>query len=62
VIQSSVKPCSEGRIGEVTLAIVIVVLVALLLIFIGFVVFRRKRRVGGIVATPPKAPHEGPGK
>jgi hypothetical protein len=50
----------RGQNTEVTLAIVIIVLVALILIFIGFVVFRRKRRVGGIVATPPRSRRGGP--
>jgi hypothetical protein len=35
----------------VTLAIVITILVVLILLFIGYVVWRRKRRVGGVVAT-----------
>jgi uncharacterized iron-regulated membrane protein len=35
----------------VTLAIVIIVLVVLVLLGIGFVVWRGKRRSGGIVAT-----------
>lgn len=38
-----------------TLAIVIIVLVVLIVLIIGFIVWRTKRRAGGVVATSGRA-------
>jgi hypothetical protein len=35
----------------VTLAIVIIILVVLIVLIVGFIVWRTKRRAGGVVAT-----------
>jgi hypothetical protein len=41
----------SGQNASVTLAIVIIVLVVLIALLVGFIVFRTKRRAGGVVAT-----------
>ena len=38
-----------------TLAIVIIVLVVLIALLVGFIVYRTKRRAGGVVATSGRA-------